>query len=100
MAAGFKSLTPCQSLQFIGKISAIHRQLIGNASGEAITTFNDYSEDAMIEQPTVAFSLPWAGKTLNCFHERIGPGGTNGRENSAEVVLVPKVFNALKQLQP
>ncbi len=33
MAAGFKSLTRCQSLQFIGKISAIHRQLIGNASG-------------------------------------------------------------------
>ena len=53
MAAGFKSLTSCQSLQFIGKISAIHRQLIGNASGRRERRFSDYSEDAMIEQPTI-----------------------------------------------
>ena len=33
MAGGCQSLTPRQKLQFIGKISAIHRQLIGNNSG-------------------------------------------------------------------
>jgi type I restriction enzyme, R subunit len=37
---------------------------------------------------------------LNCFNERFGPGGTIGRENSAEVVLVPKLRTALKRLNP
>jgi hypothetical protein len=33
LAGGSRSLPPCSILQFIGKISAIHRQLIGNSSG-------------------------------------------------------------------
>ena len=37
---------------------------------------------------------------MNCFHERFGPGGTLGRDNSAEVVLLPRLRSALQRLNP
>jgi type I restriction enzyme R subunit len=42
--------------------------------------------------------LGW--RTLNCFYERFGPGGTLGRENTAEVVLIPRLRRALERLNP
>jgi len=45
------------------------------------------SEDAAIEQPTVALfsGLDW--ETLNCYHENFGPLSLLGRETPADVVL-------------
>jgi len=45
MARGIKSLPPRQKLRFKGIISAIHRQLIGNAPGEKRRTSSDCTED-------------------------------------------------------
>jgi len=42
--------------------------------------------------------LGW--RTLNCFYERFGREGTLGRENSAEVVLIPRLCRALERLNP
>jgi len=54
----------------------------------------------MIEQPAIALFSSMGWQTLNCFYERFGPGGTIGRDNSAEVVLVPRLHAALKRLNP
>jgi len=61
---------------------------------------SDYSEDTIIEQPAIALfeSLGW--QTSNCFYERFGPNGTIGRDNSSEVVLVPRLRTALQRLNP
>jgi type I restriction enzyme R subunit len=37
---------------------------------------------------------------MNCFYERFGQGGSIGRENTAEVVLVPRLQKALQRLNP
>lgn len=61
---------------------------------------SDYSEDAMIEQPAIALFSALGWQTINCFYERFGPGGTIGRDNSAEAVLVPRLRAALHRLNP
>ncbi len=61
----------------------------------------EYSEDALIEQPAIALfrdSLGW--ETLNCYNETLGPHGTLGRETRAEVVLVQRLRPALERLNP
>lgn len=61
---------------------------------------NPDSEDAAIEQPTVALfgSLGW--ETLNCYHENFGPVSLLGRETSAEVVLPHRLHAAIEKLNP
>jgi type I restriction enzyme, R subunit len=59
----------------------------------------DFSEDFLIEQPTIALfsSLGW--ETANCFEESFGPFGTLGRETSNEVVLVSRLMAAIKSMR-
>ena len=60
-----------------------------------------YSEDDLIEQPAIELfeTLHW--KTKNCFDETFRPGGeSEGRETSAEVILIPRLRAALKNLNP
>jgi type I restriction enzyme, R subunit len=59
-----------------------------------------YSEDALIEQPTIALfaELGWA--TVNCFNETFGPSGTLGRQTKQEVVLTTRLRYALCRLNP
>jgi len=60
-----------------------------------------YSEDALIEQPTIELfrSLMW--KAADCFHEFEQAGGSPlGRETPAEVVLVSRLRAALGKLNP
>ena len=65
---------------------------------------NPDSEDAAIEQPTIALfkSLGW--ETLNCYHEDFapygGPPSTLGRETMAEVVLPRRLRAAIEMLNP
>jgi type I restriction enzyme R subunit len=48
---------------------------------------NPDSEDAAIEQPTIALFAELGWETLNCYHETFGPLSLLGRETMAEVVL-------------
>src|SRR5579859_6875319 len=61
---------------------------------------HEYSEDALIEQPTIALFAALGWQTANCYHERFGAKGTLGRETPAEVVLVPRLRAALERLNP
>ena len=60
----------------------------------------DYSEDTLVEQPTIELFEELGWEAANCFYERFGPGGTLGRETSAEVVLVSRLRPSLERLNP
>jgi len=59
---------------------------------------NSYSEDILIEQPTIALfeALEW--DSVNCYRESFGASGLLGRETSNEVVLTPRLRPALERL--
>lgn len=59
---------------------------------------NDYSEDALVRQPAIALFAELGWKTVNCFHEKLGPQGTLGRETRTEVALVTRLVAALRRL--
>jgi type I restriction enzyme R subunit len=61
---------------------------------------NSYSEDILIEQPTIALfeTLEW--DTVNCYRETFGASGLLGRETSNEVVLTARLRPVLERLNP
>jgi type I restriction enzyme R subunit len=61
---------------------------------------NSYSEDILIEQPTIALfeTLEW--DTVNCYRESCGTSGLLGRETSNEVVLTARLRPVLERLNP
>ncbi len=59
---------------------------------------NDYSEDTLVEQPTIALFAELGWETANCWSEKFGADGTLGRETTAEVVLRPQLRAALSRL--
>ncbi len=61
---------------------------------------NPDSEDAAIEQPTIALFNNLGWETLNCYHENFGPLSLLGRETMAEVVLPNRLKSALEKLNP
>jgi len=62
---------------------------------------NDYSEDALVEQPVIHLFEDLHWKTANCYDETFLPGGGSlGRETPEEVVLVRRLKPALKKLNP
>lgn len=63
-----------------------------------ISDNQQYSEDALVEQPTIALFEALEYTTANCFNESFGVNSTLGRETTAEVVLIPRLRNALKRL--
>ena len=61
----------------------------------------DYSEDTLVEQPTIELFSELDYETANCFYEKVGTSdSTLGRETTAEVILIPKLRNALQKLNP
>jgi type I restriction enzyme, R subunit len=62
--------------------------------------FNPDSEDAAVEQPTIALFAELGWETLNCYHENFGPLSQLGRETIAEVVLPNRLRAVLEQLNP
>ncbi len=62
--------------------------------------FNPDSEDAAIEQPTIALFAELGWETLNCYHETFGPLSLLGRETMAEVVLPNRLRAAIEKLNP
>jgi len=61
---------------------------------------SDYSEDSLVEQPAIELFAELGWETANCFHEQMGAKGTLGRETRADVVLIPRLRAALRQLKP
>ncbi len=61
---------------------------------------NPDSEDAAIEQPTIALFAELGWQTLNCYHENFGPLSLLGRETMAEVVLPHRLRSAIETLNP
>lgn len=61
---------------------------------------NPDSEDAAIEQPTIALFAELGWGTLNCYHENFGPLSPLGRETMAEVLLPNRLKDAIEKLNP
>lgn len=60
----------------------------------------DYSENNLIEQPSIELFQSLGYDHLDCFHETFGEKGTIGRVTSTDVVLIPKLKEALINLNP
>jgi len=59
-----------------------------------------YTEDALVEQPTIALFAGLGWETANCFDEKFSEDCTLGRETTNEVVLLPRLRSALERLNP
>lgn len=59
---------------------------------------SDYSEDFLIEQPAIELFKSLDYTHRDCFHETFGENGTLGRETSSNVVLIPKLKEALVKI--
>ena len=57
-----------------------------------------YSEDSLVEQPAIALFAELGWETTNLYQETFGETGTEGRESEHEVILVPRLRNALERL--
>ncbi len=60
----------------------------------------NYTESALIELPTIELFQSLGYKHRNCFYEKFGEKGTLGRETPSDVVLVPRLKDALFRLNP
>lgn len=59
-----------------------------------------YSEDILVEQPTIALFVGLGYYTAHCYNEVFGPNGTLGRETMSDVLLVPRLREAICNLNP
>jgi type I restriction enzyme R subunit len=60
----------------------------------------DFTEDILVEQPTIALFTELGWHSENCYDETFGEGGTLGRETSSEVLLLARLRPALESLNP
>ena len=63
-------------------------------------THNPDSEDAAIEQPTIALFAKLGWETINCYHETFGPLSLLGRETMADPILPTRLRAAIEHLNP
>lgn len=63
---------------------------------------SDYSEDSLVEKSAILEFEKLDYTHLNCFHEKFGleGKGTLGRKTKSEVLLVRKLREAIKKLNP
>ena len=63
---------------------------------------SDFSEDALVEKPAISLFEELGWPAMPCFHEKLGPGpnSTLGRETFNEVILSPRLEEAIKRLNP
>ena len=62
--------------------------------------YNPYSEDELIEQPTINLLAEIGWETLNCYGEFDRGDSPLGRQTKSEVVLIPRLQAALARLNP
>ncbi len=60
----------------------------------------NYTEDALIEQPSIALLSTLGWETFNAYHETFSPDSLLGWENAGEVVLFAHLLPALERLNP
>ncbi len=55
-----------------------------------------YSENALVEQPAIVLLAQLGYETANCYHEKAGGSASMlGRETTNEVILTPRMRDAL-----
>jgi len=59
-----------------------------------------YTEDALVERPTIDLLAELGWETVNAYHEFDHGASTLGRETRAEVVLTKRLRPALQRLNP
>jgi len=59
-----------------------------------------YSEDSLIEQTAIEIFQSLGYEYLNCYEERLGKNGDLGRETRSEVILIKRLKEACKKLNP
>lgn len=66
-----------------------------------MTAYPDPDSEEALENDTMELfkSLDW-DEAVNCYDEKFGIDGTLGRETSADVILVPRLREALRTLNP
>lgn len=66
-----------------------------------MTVAEGYSEQSLVEEPTIDLFKELGWETSNCFYEKVGPhDSTLGRQTTQEVVLVHRLRAALERLNP
>ncbi len=58
----------------------------------------EYTEDALIEQPTISLFAELGYETIRAYDEVMGEHGTLGRADRIQVVLIPRLRAALQRL--
>lgn len=61
---------------------------------------NSYNEEHLVEDPAIKLFADLGWQTVSAMEEVYGARGTLGRENSGEVVLLPRLRAALAKLNP
>jgi type I restriction enzyme R subunit len=61
---------------------------------------NSYSEDQLVEQPSIGLFAALGWQTISATEESFGEGSTLGRETKGEVVLSERLRAALTKLNP
>jgi len=61
---------------------------------------DEYSEQALVEQPAIELFGELGWETADCFHEFDSGRSPLGRETPSEVVLIPRLRAALENLNP
>lgn len=61
---------------------------------------NTYSENRLLEQPTIQLFAELGWRTVTDIDEVLGPSGTLKRETKSEVTLVPSLRATLERLSP
>ena len=59
-----------------------------------------YSEDQLVEQPAIRLFEELGWGHVNAYRETLGPQGTLGRDNMAEVFLIRRLRAAIERLNP
>ena len=61
---------------------------------------NEYSEDALIEQPAIKLLHELGWTPANLYRETFGENSTHGREHNREVVLTRPLLAKLQEFNP
>jgi type I restriction enzyme R subunit len=60
-----------------------------------------YDEDTLVEQPAIRLFESMGWQSCNCYDEILGiEGGSIGREERSDVVLVRRLRDAIEKLNP
>ena len=59
-----------------------------------------YTEDQLVEQPAILLFEQLGWESVDAQYEKLGPDGTLGRDNKAEVFLVRRLRAAIERFNP